>query len=303
MDDKKETKKLDTKKIFVLGNGFDLAHYLPTAYVHFMDAMMVLESCEAGQELGFDDLFKNYLSDESSDRDKDFFSKTKELYKTDDLSLSIDTVKDLQIELKDNGWFQHFKHHLTDVDTWIDFENEIEEVLLTISVLLSKEFEHDTISNENTSMSENNYLSDNLANFSPKYLKEMKFNSTRIQRILREFSILFKVFSSYEVVEDYGKTKTYNHKSHFSSSEREKLKKNRQSTNTVFMEFDVNNVIDKKYLKRLSTVYIGFKEDEIFGKILNNLESFSKIFTIYINLVINQLKPAKPLDAFGDLKK
>ncbi len=46
MDDKKETKKLDTKRIFVLGNGFDLAHYLPTAYVHFMDAMRVIESCK-----------------------------------------------------------------------------------------------------------------------------------------------------------------------------------------------------------------------------------------------------------------
>ena len=37
---------MDTKKIFVLGNGFDLAHYLPTAYVHFMDAMMIVESSE-----------------------------------------------------------------------------------------------------------------------------------------------------------------------------------------------------------------------------------------------------------------
>ncbi|MFT5120352.1 MAG: hypothetical protein ACI9MD_001442, partial [Psychrobacter glaciei] len=100
---------MDTKRIFVLGNGFDLAHYLPTAYVHFMDAMMVVESCEEEKELGFDDLFQKYISGECSDRDKDFFTKTKELYKTDDWRLSTDTVNDLQAKLKDNGWFQHFK--------------------------------------------------------------------------------------------------------------------------------------------------------------------------------------------------
>ena len=191
MDDKKETKKLDTKRIFVLGNGFDLAHYLPTAYVHFMDAMRVIESCKEDQELGFDDLFQNYLSDESSDRDKKFFSKTKELYRTDNLKLSARRVECLQDKLKNNGWFQHFKHHLTDVDTWIDFENEIETVLLTIDVLVSTDFEHDTVTRENIKInteypleryqigknSFDDFLGDNLVQFSPKYMNEMKFKS------------------------------------------------------------------------------------------------------------------------------
>ena len=91
---------MDTKRIFVLGNGFDLAHYLPTAYVHFMDAMMVVESWEEDQELGFDDLFQKYIAGECSDREKGFFRNTKELYKIDDLRLSIDTVKNLQTKLK-----------------------------------------------------------------------------------------------------------------------------------------------------------------------------------------------------------
>lgn len=136
---------MSTKRIFVLGNGFDLAHYLPTAYVHFMDAMRVVESSEENTELGFDDLFHKYIAGECSDREKDFFTKTRELYKTDDLTLSIDIVNDLQEKLINNGWFQHFKHHLTDVDTWIDFENEIENVLLSINTLLSKDFDNNTI--------------------------------------------------------------------------------------------------------------------------------------------------------------
>ena len=47
---------METKKIFVLGNGFDLAHYLPTAYIHFMEAMQVVENSHTSSELGFDDL-------------------------------------------------------------------------------------------------------------------------------------------------------------------------------------------------------------------------------------------------------
>ena len=137
---------LDTKRIFVLGNGFDLAHYLPTAYVHFMEAMTVIESNEASEELGFDDLFQKYLSGECSDRDKDFFQKTKKLYKTEDLRLSPDTVKELRQKLKSNGWFQYFKHHLTDVDTWIDFETEIEKSLISFDVIFNIDFNTSTIS-------------------------------------------------------------------------------------------------------------------------------------------------------------
>ncbi|MGM8900781.1 AbiH family protein, partial [Psychrobacter sp. 1Y4] len=136
---------MDTKKIFVLGNGFDLAHYLPTAYVHFMDAMRVVEGSEENAELGFDNLFHKYISGDCSEIDKEFFQKTKKLYKTDDLQLSPDKVKELRGNLKSNGWFQHFKHHLTDVDTWIDFENEIQKLLISVCDLFDFEFNENTV--------------------------------------------------------------------------------------------------------------------------------------------------------------
>lgn len=65
-----------------------------------MDAMMVVESCEKDVELEFDDLFHKYISGKCSDRDEDFFKKTKELYKTDDLKLSINKIEELQKKLK-----------------------------------------------------------------------------------------------------------------------------------------------------------------------------------------------------------
>lgn len=309
---------MDTKRIFVLGNGFDLAHYLPTAYVHFMDAMMVVESWEEDQELGFDDLFQKYIAGECSDREKGFFRNTKELYKIDDLRLSIDTVKNLQTKLKNNGWFQHFKHHLTDVDTWIDFENEIEDILLNIDVLLSRDFDNSTILSQDISVdteysldryqirksSFSDFLGDSLVQFSPKYLNDMKFKSSQIQRILRDFSIISKVFGSCEEIGDYSMSKAVDcFMLHGSYDEREKAKAHKNCESSLFMTFDIDRVVDKKYLNRFSRFYTGFKGDEVFRKLLTDLGIFSEIFTSYIELVIDRLEPVKSFDNFGDLGK
>ncbi|WP_333614943.1 AbiH family protein [Psychrobacter sp.] len=309
---------MDTKRIFVLGNGFDLAHYLPTAYVHFMDAMMVVESLEEDQELGFDDLFQKYIAGECSDREKGFFRNTKELYKIDDLRLSIDTVKNLQTKLKNNGWFQHFKHHLTDVDTWIDFENEIEDILLNIDVLLSRDFDNSTILSQDISVdteysldryqirkaSFSDFLGDTLVQFSPKYLNDMKFKSSQIQRILRDFSIISKVFGSCEEVGGYSMSKEVDcFMLHGSYDEREKAKAHKNCESSLFMTFDIDRVVDKKYLNRFSRFYTGFKGDEVFRKLLTDLGIFSEIFTSYIELVIDRLAPIKSFDNFGDLGK
>ena len=309
---------MDTKRIFVLGNGFDLAHYLPTAYVHFMDAMRMVENSEDDTDLGFDDLFYKYVSGECSDREKDFFTKTRQLYKTDDLRLSIDTVNDLQEKLINNGWFQHFKHHLTDVDTWIDFETEIESVLLSIDTLLSKDFDNSTISDVDIEVDVSpeygetyqtkeadfdSFLGDNLVQFSPRYLNEMRFKSSKIQRILRSFSITSKLYGSCEEVKDYGTSKIVNLKSHDSHSAREKTKIHKKYMDSLFMTFDIDMVVKKKYLDRFSSFYTGFKADELFKRFLADLEGFSEIFTSYINVVINQLESVNCFENFDGLRK
>jgi hypothetical protein len=44
--------------ILIVGNGFDLSHYLPTKYDHFMVAMGAIEGWDEDKgEMGFDDLF------------------------------------------------------------------------------------------------------------------------------------------------------------------------------------------------------------------------------------------------------
>ena len=44
--------------ILIVGNGFDLSHYLPTKYDHFMVAMEAIENWDMSKgEMNFDDLF------------------------------------------------------------------------------------------------------------------------------------------------------------------------------------------------------------------------------------------------------
>ncbi|WP_201617381.1 AbiH family protein [Psychrobacter immobilis] len=310
---------MDTKRIFVLGNGFDLAHYLPTAYVHFMDAMMVVESCEEEKQLGFDDLFQKYISGECSNRDKDFFTKTRELYKTDDLRLSIDTVNDLQEKLINNGWFQHFKHHLTDVDTWIDFENEIENSLLSFDFIFNIDFNTSTISDNLNSMYPSTEpdvniekILDNEKIFDWRLLNQTGLKVNYFINLLKSFGVLKHVYGhiTYEVENKSGRHLNYvrQESKRLTLKDYEVLEEYRERrisehTTQTNIKKSFNNIVETKYLSRNSTVYTSFNEIEIYNKILKDLELFSKIFTIYINLVINQLKPTKPLDAFGNLKK
>ena len=47
--------------ILIVGNGFDLSHYLPTKYDHFMDVMRAIEEKNLGQP--FLDVFRNSVDD------------------------------------------------------------------------------------------------------------------------------------------------------------------------------------------------------------------------------------------------
>ena len=65
--------------ILIVGNGFDLSHYLPTKYDHFMVAMEAIENWDVLKgDMNFDDLFGALYEKESY-----FFDKTKVIYKTE----------------------------------------------------------------------------------------------------------------------------------------------------------------------------------------------------------------------------
>ena len=310
---------LDTKRIFVLGNGFDLAHYLPTAYVHFMEAMTVIESNEASGELGFDDLFQKYLLGECSDRDKDFFQKTKNLYDTNNLKLSAEIIENLQHKIKSNGWFQYFKHHLTDVDTWIDFETEIEKSLISFDVIFNIDFNTSTILDNLNSAYPSVEPSVNVESilknekvFNWRLFDQVGLKAKNFISLLKNFGILKRVYGHviYEKENRTGRHSVYTRQ----DSERLTLKdyevleeyRERQIneyTTQTNLKRSFDNIIEVSYLNRNSNVYTSFKGIEVYKKILKDLDLFSEIFTSYINLVINQLKPVRSFNSFGDLRK
>lgn len=118
--------------ILIVGNGFDLSHYLPTKYDHFMVAMQAIENWdELKGDMGFDDLFGSLYEKENY-----FFSYTKAMYKTDEIKIPVDRIQALKEQLRENVWYQYFLDHVREVKTWIDFETKIENALFLVTETL-----------------------------------------------------------------------------------------------------------------------------------------------------------------------
>lgn len=111
--------------ILIVGNGFDLSHYLPTKYDHFMDVMRAIENKNTGEKLGdlkintlekwmelLDDMFERRKDSTSLNfqmsfnelfsqtRDSKFIEKTKEYYITDSIEISSKDVLKTTISLR-----------------------------------------------------------------------------------------------------------------------------------------------------------------------------------------------------------
>ncbi|MBP5588993.1 MAG: hypothetical protein J6X26_00470, partial [Bacteroidales bacterium] len=91
----------------LIGNGFDLAHGLPTKYTDFLDL------CE-GLSSGINPLSENGIC-------RDFYQSVGKHYLVFKSLISY------------NAWIEHFKSRRQMIgDSWIDFESEIKEVVMMI---------------------------------------------------------------------------------------------------------------------------------------------------------------------------
>ena len=104
--------------IIVLGNGFDLAHGLPTKYTDFLNFVEaireVLKDKKVCEENKVDSRIKDLIDMELGNVRDNLFSKEK-----------------LWDELLDNNfWIDYFlKHDMHGDENWIDFESEISKVI------------------------------------------------------------------------------------------------------------------------------------------------------------------------------
>lgn len=116
--------------ILIVGNGFDLSHYLPTKYEHFISVMQKIEAwSNTSEDMHFDDLF---------DKEDSFFQKTKSIYRTNQISIPSSDVNELNKKLAENIWYKFFSHHLNQIDTWIDFELEFSQALDLVAIFSEK---------------------------------------------------------------------------------------------------------------------------------------------------------------------
>ncbi|MEL1241230.1 AbiH family protein [Flavobacterium flavipallidum] len=111
-------------KILITGNGFDLFHHLPTKYNHFISIMKTIEKFEFKKEVSFTDLFGRFFKDNFP---KDF-DLIIENYDVEKIEFDNSKIKRLEELLQKNPWYEYFKTVL-EIETWIDFESEIEVVL------------------------------------------------------------------------------------------------------------------------------------------------------------------------------
>lgn len=104
--------------ILLLGNGFDLYHKLPTAYKHFLTFIhYICEGSFIDEKVKLDE---TYLKKFTSKPDK------------------AEPIKNLNLNL----WYQYFlaryEDHLIAGENWIDFESEIQRVIVTCDLLEKK---------------------------------------------------------------------------------------------------------------------------------------------------------------------
>lgn len=117
-------------KILITGNGFDLFHGLPTKYGHFIAIMETIERYGFKNEITFEDLFERFFK-ERFFRD---YESLKEKYITENIYFEKDKINELAELLSSNSWYRYFKD-VNDIETWIDFEIEIESVLKQLILL------------------------------------------------------------------------------------------------------------------------------------------------------------------------
>lgn len=120
------------KKILIIGNGFDLAHGLPTKYADFLTfsyEFMKLYHDDVKVELHNSSL-NGYLGDEIRTLSQQSQSKRNESPMFNNI------LEKLHDDLSDNIWFQYFlllfKDNLLKGQNWIDFESEMSYVIQQI---------------------------------------------------------------------------------------------------------------------------------------------------------------------------
>lgn len=180
--------------MLIIGNGFDLAHKLPTSYKDF------LQFVEEANNYRYNFSFKYPNITEKDKKDKRYFDFFIDVNKQDSEKGTnnfkfIDKIHELS---KDNLWFKYFSETLKNnklylKENWIDFESEISKVIQFLDELNTKK---------------NSFISKNNDKF---FIDEPFFliNDNEMAILAKTFNTFFNDYETYfknldeDEIEDY----------------------------------------------------------------------------------------------------
>lgn len=152
-------------KILVIGNGFDLAHELPTKYTDFLEfckrVLPIYENVEGRGvhlyqqqylfEWNFNKEIKEKLKNAYEGRRKVIVEGNKSQIQTD-----YSRLDEMYLVIKDNIWIEYFfQCNMYQKENWIDFESEVSKVIQSLDDDMHGETYN--LDNEITNLS-NNFL-------------------------------------------------------------------------------------------------------------------------------------------------
>ncbi len=122
------------KNVFLLGNGFDLHHMLPTKYFDFMCVADYLKNNLLVSPLIAGHVFAKCENNENIKR---CYNSHKEVF--DSLEIDLKKANEITASLNNNMWFDYFWNTLDMDSGWIDFEKEISTVITILDELIDQE--------------------------------------------------------------------------------------------------------------------------------------------------------------------
>ena len=188
------------KKILLIGNGFDLAHGLPTSYKDFLDF------CKMVRELYTYPIIDNEYNQKKLidwNTDKTIKSKLLECYENrkncfeDKITTQCKELDELYDCIKENVWINYFLEREKSIgENWIDFESEISNVVQAIDTLKGYiERDEDVLKIKDTKQQTIIYF----LKIAKKSLQDV-FNLKRIDGFIEDISIeLDKLIRSLEI--------------------------------------------------------------------------------------------------------
>ena len=188
------------KKILLIGNGFDLAHGLPTSYKDFLDF------CKMVRELYTYPIIDNEYNQKKLidwNTDKTIKSKLLECYENrkncfeDKITTQCKELDELYDCIKENVWINYFLEREKYIgENWIDFESEISNVVQAIETLKGHiERDEDVLKIKDTKQQTIIYF----LKIAKKSLQDV-FNLKRIDGFIEDISIeLDKLIRSLEI--------------------------------------------------------------------------------------------------------